>query len=488
MDACEFLKHLGYDTRAYHDFIPNILLWKEWYKGNVQSFHTYDVYNGVKTIKLKRMSLQMPKFICEKIADLLFNEKVNISLNDENSTNTLNEILSRNNFQLMMNRAIELSFAMGTGCITAGIDNIIIKKDGTKSNDFSKSNVKLQYINAENIYPLSWDGEIIKEIAAITYEKCSTGQYKCIINLHVLNDVGNYVIKNYQFLTDFNKNIISEYLKDTYVTEFDTKSNVPWFAIIKPNIKNNIDIYSPYGISIFANSLDIIQGIDINYDSFINEIKLGRKRLFTTKEVLRFNPTTGQNEFNFDPNDIIFHVLGDGFSENDGAKNYIQEINGNLRIDEHVNALNTNMKMLGAKTGFGIRYFTFDENTYSPKTATEVENSNNVLYATVSRHEILLRVVVEDIVRAIGVIGQITNQFHIDTDEINIQFDDSIIQNEDKEREEDRKDLSQNTLSRERYIQRWRNVDSSESKEWVKEIDGEEPEKGSVELISGEIN
>lgn len=488
MDVCSYLKELGYDTRAYHDFIPHILLWKEWYQGHVTEFHTYSVYNGVKDIQCTRMSLQLPKFICEKMADLLFNEKVVISLKDETNTNTLNEILNENDFQLLMNRAIELSYAMGTGCITVNIDNILVKEDNTKLSDFSKSKISLKYINAENLYPLSWDDKGIKEIAVITYEKVSTGQYKCIVTLHVVNDKGNYVIKNYQFLTDGNKNILSEYTKEAYVTEFDTKSNIPWFSIITPNIKNNIDIYSPYGISIFANALDVIKSIDIDYDSFTSEIQLGRKRLFTTKEVLRFNPTTGQNELNFDPNDIVFHVLGDGFSDEENAKNYIQEINGNLRIDEHINALNTNLKILGAKVGFGIRYLTFDENTYSPKTATEVENSNNVLYATVSKHEILLQVAIENIVRAIGIAGQITNQFNIDTEEINIQFDDSIIQNEDKEREEDRKDLSQDTLSRERYIQRWRNVDSEEAKEWVREIDGEEPEKGSVELISGEIN
>lgn len=488
MDVCEYLRGLGYDTKAYTEFIGNIIYWKEWYKGDVGKFHTYTVYNGVKNVELKRMSLQMPKFICEKMADLLFNEKVIISLKDETNTNTLNEILDENDFQLLMNRAIEISFALGTGCITANIDNILVKEDDRKTTDFSKSKVKLQYINAENLYPLSWEGDKIKEIAVITYEKLSNGEYKCVVSLHVRNELGNYVIKNYQFLTDGNKNIISEYLNDTYVTEFDTKDTIPWFAIITPNIKNNIDLYSPYGISIYANAIDVIKSIDIDYDSFTNEIQLGRKRLFTTKEVLRFNPTTGQNEFNFDPNDIVFHVLGDGFSDEENVKNYIQEVNGNLRIEEHIHALNTNLKMLGAKIGFGIRYLTFDENTYSPKTATEVENSNNVLYATVSKHNKLLRETIEDIVRAIGSIGEITNQFHIDTEEINIQFDDSIIQNEDKEREEDRKDLSQDTLSRERYIERWRNVDLAEAKEWIREIDGEEPEKGSVELISGEIN
>lgn len=489
MNVTTFLKDLGYGTEAHHSYISNILTWKQWYQGLVDNFHYYSIYNGCKDINLKRYSLNMPKFLCEKMADLLFNEKVDILLKDDKNTEILNEILNKNRFQLLMNRAIEKSFAMGTGCIIASIENILVNgKNGNKTHNFSNAYVKLRYVNAENIYPLSWDDGEIKELAIITYEKISTGQFKCIISLHVLNSVGNYVIKNYQFLTDDKKEIRKEYNVDTYLTEFDTKSKQKWFSIITPNIQNNIDIYSPYGISIFANSIDVIKSIDIDYDSFTNEIKLGRKRLFTTKEVLRFNALTGQNELNFDPNDIVFHVLGDGFSDGETAKNYIQEINGSLRIDDHIKAINANLKTLGFKTGFGMDYFTFDEKSMAPKTATEVINENNDLYRSICKHEILLRYAVEDIVRAISYIGNITSLYSIDTSKITVKFDDSIIENKDKERTNDRQDLSQDTLSRKEYIMKWRNIDEKSAEEKMIEISEEKPEKGYTKFISGEIN
>lgn len=482
----EFLKSLGYDTMAHTNFISNIMIWRQWYKGKVDNFHTYSVYNGCKDVTLSRLSLQIPKFISEKMADLLFNEKVRINLGNEESSDVLNKILAENNFQLLMNRAIEKSFAMGTGCIVVNVDNIVM--DGSHNPLFEQSKITLNYIDAENLYPLSWDDNGIKELAIIRYEKISTGQFRCIITLHVLNEMGNYVIKNYQFITDNNKKIIEQYNGEDFVSEFDTKSSIKWFSIIQPNIINNIDMSSPYGISIFANSIDVIKGIDIIYDSFINEIQLGRKRLFTTKEVLRFNAVTGKNEFNFDPNDIIFYVLGDSFSDGDSSKNYIQEVNGTLRITEHINALNENMRVLGSKMGFGTDYFTFDKITLQPKTATQVISENNELFRTITKHEILLEKTVKHIVDAIGYIGRLTNLFNIDTSNLIIDFDDSIIQSEEQERSEDREDLAQDTLSRVDYVMRWRGLDRESAEEKIREIDGETPAKESIHFVDGEIN
>ena len=485
MDVAGFLKSLDVNSTAHTAFISNILLWKQWYQGEVSNFHNYTIYNGVKDVKMHRYTLNIPKFLCEKMADLLFNEKVHIRLGNDKNTKILNDILDQNNFQLLMNRAIEKSFALGTGCILLDIDNILINSN---SYNYDNSKIKISFVEAENIYPLSWDNGEIKELAIIRYEKIKTGEYKCIITLHLLNELGNYVIRNYQFVTDLNRNIKGEFDKDNYISEFDTRSNVKWFSIITPNIINNIDMYSPFGISIFANSIDVIKGIDIVYDSFVNEIKLGRKRLFTTKEVLRFNAVTGQNEFNFDPNDIVFHVLGDGFSDGDGAKNYIQEINGALRITDHINALDSDLRILGAKTGFGTDYFTFDKKTIAPKTATEVISENNELFRTIKKHELMLEKVIKDIIYAIKYIGSLRNKFSLNTNNITIDFDDSIIENKAEEREQDRKDLAQDTLSRKDYIIKWYGVDELVAEEKIREIDREVPANEKIHFVDGEIN
>lgn len=485
MTITDFFKNIGYNITVNDTYQKYINQWLMWYRGKVKGFHNYSVYNGNTNVKCERLSLQIPKFLCEKMADLIFNEKVTITLDDEQSTETLNNILNRNKFHTLMNRGIEKAFALGTGCLVVDIDNIGI--DENREVSYSNSEVSINFVSANNIYPLTWNDKGIKELAIVEYEGNISGEKQCVVKLYMLNEKNNYVIRNYKFKVGNNGNLVFNN-EELYTTEFDTNSNIKWFIPIMPNIVNNIDMLSPYGISIFANAIDILKGLDTTYDSLINEIKLGRKRIFTTKEVLRFDSATGKSKLNFDPNDIIFHVLGDGFTDGDSAKNYIQEVNGNLRIDEHVKSLSTNLRLLGLKVGFGGDYLSFDEKVLAPKTATEVVSEKSELFNTVHKHVELLRDNLTELVRAIKYIGEITGRFNLNIDHMKIDFDDSVLQSKTEERTQDRQDLAQDTLSRVDYVMKWRNLDEGKAREKIAEIDGEKPAKESIHFIEGEVN
>lgn len=489
MKLSEFFKSLGYDIRNRLSFEPYINLWSNWYKGKVKDFHTYTIYNGMKDINKERLSLQVAKFVSEKMADLLYNEKVKINLGDDTSNDILQEIFRENNFHVLMNRGIEKTFATGTGCITVDIDNINISDIGKVSYD--NSNVRINFISAEDIFPLSWDTQKIKELAIVEYDNKPDGLY-CIIKIHAINEqTGNYNIMTHKLKVDPNNKdnyILIDSEDELYINGFDTKNSLRWFIPITPNIVNNVDMYSPYGISIFGNSIDVLKGIDTIYDSFVNEINLGRKRIFATKEVMKFETATGTYQFNFDPNDIVFYVLGDGFSSDSEAKKYVQEINGTLRITDHVQALDSSLRLLGAKTGFGSDYFTFDKQTLAPKTATQVVSENSELFRTIKKHEQVLESAITELVHLLAYIGELTGKYYLNTDIINIDFDDSVIRSKEQERNDDRQDLAQNTLSRADYIKTWRNVDIETAKQMVYEIDNEkEPDEG-IRFVEGEIN
>lgn len=489
MDIKDIFKELGYDITARQNFIQYIHEWQSWYKGKVEHFHNYKIYNGVQKINRERYSLQLAKYLSEKMADFLFNEKVKINLGEEKSNDILNEILEDNDFNLLMNRGIEKAFSMGTGCVVFDIDNITISDKGNIL-DYNKSKIKLNYINAENIFPLTWDDRGIHEIGIVEYKAIGDGNKLCILKLHTKNQKGNYIITSYRFFVDKNNNYTEDNtVAEPYIKVFDTKSDLPWFFIITPNIENNIDIYSPFGISIFANALDVLKGIDITYDSFVNEIQLGRKRLFASKDILRFDSTTGQQEFVFDPEDIVFHILGEPMSGGDKeAGKYIQEINGKLRVEEHISELDMHFKLLGAKTGFGSAYLTFDETSMAPKTATEVISENSELYNMIRKHTQLLEARIRGMIYTIEHIGHLTGKFDLNTEDIFIDFDDSILQSKKDERNEDRQDLAQDTLSRIDYYAKWRNVDEETAREKIAEIDNEKPANERISFFSGEVD
>lgn len=73
------LNELGYTTIP-ESFYSKVAEWKSWYQGNVKGFHNYRVRNGESMVNCKRYSLGMGKKLCEDWANLLMNEKVQITL------------------------------------------------------------------------------------------------------------------------------------------------------------------------------------------------------------------------------------------------------------------------------------------------------------------------------------------------------------------------------------------------------------------------
>ena len=92
MDIKKYLNNAGYDT-VDASFYSLIRVWKSWYEGNVNKFHRYKVYNGKDHIPCRRLSMGMAKKLSEDIADLLLNEKVQITIQDNTTSDFVMDIL-----------------------------------------------------------------------------------------------------------------------------------------------------------------------------------------------------------------------------------------------------------------------------------------------------------------------------------------------------------------------------------------------------------
>ena len=67
--------------------------WISWYKGNVRNFSFYKIYTGRGTYKrCERKSMGMAKKLSVDIADLLLNERVTITLDDEHTNDYVHKI------------------------------------------------------------------------------------------------------------------------------------------------------------------------------------------------------------------------------------------------------------------------------------------------------------------------------------------------------------------------------------------------------------
>ena len=406
IEVRECLRQMGYET-VNAEFYEKIKFWESWYRGNVDAFHSYRQYNGIKSVKMNRMKLGLAKKICEDKADLLLNEKVEINISDPKTKDYVENVLFENNFDAVSNRMIELSSALGTGAF------VEIVKD---------SKIEIDAVSAERIFPISWDNNEIKE-CAFASSIFKGGVEYIYLNIHVL-DNGLYTIKN-RFFTRDGKGGFENAEFDGIEKDIPTGSRKPFFQIIRPNTINSEDFCSPMGMSVFAGAIDVLKGIDIIYDSFINEFILGKKRIFIDPSVVQVivDEKSGRTTQRFDTNDIAFYGLS-GLQEN---KNVIEEINMELRIDEHIKAINSSLDMLSAKCGFGKSYYSLERSGL--KTATEVISRNSDLFRRIKKDEIILDKVLKDMVRAILYLANnfLGKRLCADCD-ISINFDDSIIE------------------------------------------------------------
>jgi len=431
MDLQRFFKKEGYDLKCFGDMERHLSDWGSWYKGDVASFHNYTIYNGEKKVPQKRLGMQMAKKVSEDWANLLMNERVEFSVDDGSEGKSATQerllgVLSDNDFWVLANRGVELSFALGTGAFVLGLGDLKYD-DATNIIDTGDGRIDISFIPASKIFPLSYEGNDITECAFATRKTDGKATY-VYVSMHVLDDNGDYLIRNYVLKeTGANYTDITDQQTD-FIPEFETKSNVKWFSILRPNIVNNINLDNPYGISVFANAIPTLKSADIIYDSLANEFLLGRKRIFVSAEAIKVDIQTGESKLTFDPNDVVFYSLP---SDMDGKQSII-DTDMTIRADEHEKAIYLQLNILSSKVGFGEKHYKFDAG--GVVTATQVISENSSLFRTLKKHEITLENCLFDLFKGIMYIGNTFINLPMNMDSaLSINFDDSIIEDKSAE-------------------------------------------------------
>lgn len=421
--------------------------WINWYKGFVPEKHEYTVFNGQEFRQARRRTLGMAKIICEDYGALLMNEHVQII---SDAFPALLEILEKNEFYTRMNRLAELTMALGTGAMVEFMD--------------SGGMPTIDYIRADMIYPLSWDGENVTECAFASRKVSGRGESpktSFYIQMHVKEGEG-WRIRNV-WLDESGR----ELPPPDGVQPESPISPVPLFQIVRPNVINTSDFDSPLGASVFANALEQINDCDIVWDSYINEFVLGKKRLMiptSLAKIMIHKNTSGNEEVVplFDPNDALFYV----YESSEETQKPI-ELDMNLRTAEHDQALQRCLDTLSKKCGLGIGRYRFDSNNVM--TATEVISAKSDLYQSLKRHEKPFGDAIAGMVRALAWLSGISGEV-----DVSIKFDDSIIEDENAILDRCIKRVSAGLMSKVHALMLLDSMDHEEAEKQLYEIIQEE--------------
>lgn len=463
MTITDKLEELGYATVS-ESFYAKIQEWKSWHEGDVKGFHRYRVRNGAGMVRCKRYTLNMGKKVPEDWANLLMNERVEITLEGSKEQAFVDQVLEKNNFAVKANEMQELAFALGTAAFVPRVVGMEVTGDGPVAG--SAKDIVIDYVTAEHIWPLSWRNGVISECAFDSIVNIN-GEAYCYLQIHRRTDDGLYDIEN-RFYKYQNSSVGTE-VDPTLVPGFErippvvhTGSGRRQFVIDRPNIANNLDYTIPLGISVYANAIDSLKGVDVAFDSYINEFVLGKKRVMVKPSAQQYL----DGEPVFDPDDLAYYVLPEDIEG--GA--VITPIDMTLRTAEHSEGIQTQLNLLSSKCGFGENHYRFDQGSIA--TATQVISENSTMFRTIKKHEIILEQAIKELCRIILHLGNAAMGAGLNENaQVTIDFDDSIIEDKTTERNNDRQDLAAGIMNDWEYRAKWYNEDEATAKKMLPKME-----------------
>lgn len=473
----KYLRRSNFNV-PYLPYFEKIQEYLSWYRGKT-NWHAFRRWNGYKYINGERKSLDMAKTCCEDMASLIGVEKLKFTFDDKAAEDYVGKVLENNNFKVNATQLVELMEALGSCAF------VVSKQD---------EKIVIDYIHGDLIFPLSWDnGEITECAFAIVGGDNEKTSYQLIT--HTLDENKNYVVEIVSL--DANGEIarpsqISNELKgqdlEEKTTRWETNSPVPRFRFCKTNIVNNYDKTSPLGMSMFGNAIDILKGLDETYDSLVNEFDLGKKRIFikSNLKAIKFPDSASYKDSFYsqvDANDVMFYQI-DWTGANED-KPPIYESNMTLRVAEHQQGLDTLCKLFSRKVGLGDGFYSFTGDSVG-RTATEIISINSSLFRNLKKQELALQDTLIGLCRTIMDIAnrELGQTFDVDQD-ITIDFDDSIIEDTSKNREQAMAEYNAGLIDHVEYFAITRKMTREQAQKFVAEMQATDTLKQVDSIMNG---
>lgn len=425
-----------------------IFIWKYLYRGYYKPWHRISaptVKDALHERDLERMDTA--KAICAELAGLIWNEQCEISVSQETGKDQLlgefvHDVLMKNGFWIKMQEHIEQVLALGGGAIKVWYEE---KRDGEGNVTPNSGNIRLGFCMADQFVPTAWDNTQVTDGVFIS-RQAKDGYYYTRLEWHKWDGL-TYWISNEAYRAEYKQNSAKE-PQDILGFRYPLSAVYPFldeqtplqglstslFAYYRPAIANNLDDDSPLGVSIYANALSTLKALDICYDSFVQEFRLGRKRIIVPAQCLRTvqDPVTKESRRFFDATDEAYVALKS--DDTDALK--IQDNTVSLRVGEHEQAINALLSILCLQVGFSAGTFTFDR-AQGLKTATEVISENSKTYKTIKSNQLQIKAAIDRVVDAIIQVASLYDVQWNGTSirtlsalgwETKVVFDDSILQ------------------------------------------------------------
>lgn len=422
--AIDYLRKEGYKipSTIMYDKIEK---WRNWYDGYVEEFHDYTDTFGTKR---QMYTLGMAKQVCEDWASIIFTEKDEIITNKKQNEKFIIEKTKELNLRNELKECIELGSWSGTCAGIIRLKNVAIENGTMVADD--KTEYDLIKVSADKIIPLKIEhGRIVN--CAFTSELTQGDKKIIYIEIHELMDDG-YRIRNKYIDARTGKEVAMEGI----IEEYNTNSKVPLFSILEPPKLNTIEDNLGLGLSVYANAIKQLEGVDIAYNNFVMDYYLGGKKIIYNKKLIQYkqrkvkdaNGVERVEDVPIYPDDITkqqFMQIGDSDLANDKSE-LIHEYNPSLRANENQTGIQYALNLLGFKCNLGTKYYEF--NGGAVVTATQYSGDRQDLLKNAQKYRDNLDVFIEGLIKAILLLGRVVYKAPVTEDcEVKVVNKDGIL-------------------------------------------------------------
>jgi A118 family predicted phage portal protein len=458
---------IGIDSKEYTRIDKD----KQFFEGSFPKVRYRNSYGEIQ--ERDYIALNMAKLAVRRMASILFNEKAEITIDEEISgaEDWVQEFLRNNDFNKNFERYLESALALGGLAMRPYWDNVL-------------EQMKISFVQAPVFFPLKSNTGDVSEAAIATKTTRTEGDkqvYYTLLEFHEWNG-RTYTISNELYKSDDKRRVGDKISLSTIYPDLAEQTSFenltrPLFTYLKPAGFNNKDITSPLGLSIYDNSLTTLKQLNDTYDQFNWEIRMGQRRVAVPDQLMDTvfrrdsdNPTMQKPFRQFDPDQNVFLALPMGQDEST-----IQDLTTPIRAEEYIRTLNQFIKTLEMELGFSSGTFSFDGQ--SVKTATEVISENSMTYQTRSSHLTLVERSIQELIISACELGSVLGVYSgqiPDLDNIHVNFDDGIFTDKNSQLNYYLKGIAGGVFSQLDAIQKTNGVNEEEALEILNQIRDEQ--------------
>lgn len=429
-------------------------IWQSWWQGKEHSFHEYwENASFGRPVKREMYRLHMAKKVCEDWASLLLNDKTYIQLADPTGEKWLHVLLSQTDFWRRCNHLVEKAFALGSGACLLRVRGLPVGCNNLTDAAELPLTLSFDFVDAAHILPISVEEGRITEAAFIS-EIRSRGEKILYVEIHTKEDDG-YVIRNRYFTENQSGTLTETKLPNMPSGEIRTGCPYPFFSILTPNIHNAVDEGCGLGQSIFADAIDCLKGVDLAFNNFCRDLKLGGKKVFINQSLVNRD-----NEGNlYTPDDVaqqLFVTIGDGDLADAPM---ITEHNPSLRSEENRDALQSQLDYLSFRCGLGTRHYLFSGvQGKAQLTATQYMGERQDMRQNLSKHQQNVTAFLFGIMKPVLWLGEYILHLPLDSmSNLTVRYDDRYFVDTESERNRDLREVEAGLMTSEEFKRKWHN-------------------------------